>query len=85
MCLYDDISVMCINSLLVSMKWARSCSITGEGMNEGWVGNDGEVYFKYGHDALQWCIDRGYRDIDDAYADGIIYWTDWTEWEDDDS
>ena len=50
-------------------------------MNEGWVGNDGEVHFKYGHDALQWCIDRGYRDIDDAYADDVIYWT---EWEDDD-
>ena len=66
------------------MKWARSCSVTGEGMNEGWVGNDGEVYFKYGHDALQWCIDRGYRDVDDAYADDVIYWTDWTEWEDDD-
>jgi hypothetical protein len=29
----------------------------------------------------QWCIDRGYRDVDDAYADDVIYWT---EWEDDD-
>ncbi len=65
------------------MKYARQCSVTGEGMNEGWVGDDGCVYFKYGHDALQWCIDRGYRDIDDAYADDVIYWTDWTEWEDD--
>ena len=50
-------------------------------MNEGWVGNDGEVYFKYGHDVNQWCIDRVYRDVDDAYADDVIYWT---EWEDDD-
>jgi hypothetical protein len=33
------------------MRYARKCSVTGEGMNEGWVGNDGEVYFKYGHDA----------------------------------
>jgi hypothetical protein len=75
----DDISVMYVNSLSVSMKWARSCSVTGEGMNEGWVGNDGEVYFKYGHDALQWCIDRGYRDVDDAYADDVIYWTEWED------
>lgn len=71
------------DSFLCFMKYARQCSITGEGMNEGWVGDDGCVYFKYGHDALQWCIDRGYRDIDDAYADDVIYWTDWTEWEDD--
>lgn len=61
------------------MKHARQCSVTGEGMNEGWVGDDGCVYFKYGHDALQWCIDRGYRDIDDAYADDVIYWTEWED------
>lgn len=73
------------NSFLCFMKYARQCSVTGEGMNEGWVGNDGEVYFKYANDALQWCIDRGYRDIDDAYADDVIYWTDWTEWEEDDN
>lgn len=29
------------------MKYARECSITGEGMNQGWVGDDGCFYFKY--------------------------------------
>jgi hypothetical protein len=51
------------------MKYARECSITGEGMNQGWVGDDGCVYFKYEKDARKWCVSRGYRDIDDAYAD----------------
>ena len=50
-------------------------------MNEGWVGDDGCFYFKYEHDANQWCISRGYRDIDDAYADDVCYYT---EWEDED-
>jgi len=60
-----------------NVVYARKCDITGEGMNEGWVANDGEMHFKYEADALQWCIDNGYRDIDDAYADDVIYWTEW--------
>ena len=63
------------------MKYARECSITGEGMNEGWVGDDGCFYFKYEKDAKQWCISRGYRDIDDAYADDVIYYTEWDEFD----
>jgi len=50
-------------------------------MNQGWVGDDGCVYFKYEKDALQWCIGRGYRDIDDAYVDDVIYYTEWEEYE----
>jgi hypothetical protein len=65
------------------MKYARECSITGEGMNQGWVGDDGCVYFKYEKDALQWCIGRGYRDIDDAYVDDVIYYTEWEDVEQD--
>ena len=83
MYLDDGISVRYVNSLSVSMKWARSCSITGEGMNQGWVGDDGCVYFKYEKDARKWCVGRGYRDIDDAYADDVIYYTEWEEFEPD--
>ena len=36
------------------MKYARKCSITGEGMNEGWLQGDGEQYFKYEKDVISW-------------------------------
>ncbi len=35
-------------------KYARQCSVTEEGMNEGWVAYDGEYYFKYAKDAVDW-------------------------------
>lgn len=66
----------------IELVYARKCDITGEGMNEGWYSEGCGMHFKYEADALQWCIDNGYRDIDDAYADDVIYWT---EWEDDDN
>lgn len=81
MYLDDGISVVYVSSLPVSMKWARNCSITGEGMNQGWVGDDGCFYFKYEKDAHKWCVSRGYRDIDDAYADDVIYYTEWDEFD----
>jgi hypothetical protein len=55
----------------------RICSITGEQMVEGWVANDGEHYFKYEKDALAWCISQEYEDIQSAYNDDVIYWTEW--------
>lgn len=58
-------------------KFAAKCSITGEGMNEGWVAYDGEMYFANEEDALDWCIENGYEDIQEAYDDEVIYWTDW--------
>lgn len=67
----------------IELVYARKCDITGEGMNEGWVVNDGEMHFKYEADALQWCIENGYRDIDDAYSNDVIYWTEWEEDNDD--
>lgn len=36
--------------------WARQCSITGEGMNEGWCWGDGEFYTKYEKDTLAECV-----------------------------
>ena len=46
-------------------------------MREGWVVNDGELYFKYEKDALAWCIANEYEDIQSAYNDDVIYWTEW--------
>ena len=37
------------------MKHARQCSITGEGMNEGWVWGDGVFYTKQEKDTLAEC------------------------------
>jgi hypothetical protein len=62
-------------------KFARQCSVTGEGMNEGWVFGDGDKYAKYEHDAWGIASDYGYESIDDAYNDDACYWT---EWEDED-
>jgi glucan-binding YG repeat protein len=35
-------------------NYARKCDITGEGMNEGWVADNGEMYFANEEDALQY-------------------------------
>ena len=59
--------------------FARQCSATGEGMNEGWVGFWGGVYFKYEQDALNWCQSNGYKDIDDAYDKEALYYTEWED------
>ena len=43
------------------MKYARKCSITGEGMNVGWVWGDGIFYTKHEKDTLAECrTDRKY-------------------------
>jgi len=65
-------------------KYARKCSITGEGMNEGWYAEGCGMYFANEEDALQWCIENDYKDIQEAYDDGSIYWTDWYDEEEDD-
>lgn len=36
------------------MKYARQCSVTGEGMNAGWVGYDGDIYIKHQCDVIAW-------------------------------
>lgn len=63
-------------------KIARQCSVTGEGMNEGWVFGDGEEYAKYEADALKLAKQYGYDSLEDAYEDDGGYWTSW-EVEDD--
>ena len=65
------------------MKYARKCSITGEGMNEGWLQGDGERYFKYEKDVIEWL--KGWYGIDlnddelleNAVEEDILFWTEW--------
>ena len=63
------------------MKYARQCSITNEGMNEGWCFGDGEEYAKYESDAIKMAKEWGYDSIDEAYNEDACYWS---EWEDED-
>jgi hypothetical protein len=72
-------------------KFARKCSATGNGMNEGYVVNDGEEYFYEESDLIKWL--RG-RDSDsialsdefllkEAYDLEEYYWTQWDECDED--
>jgi len=60
-------------------RFARVCSVTGCGMNEGWVVCDGVIYFSNEEDAIKWCTDNGYASIDEAYEDDAIYYTAWED------
>jgi hypothetical protein len=73
-------------------KFARKCSITGEGMNEGFVIGDGDFYIKYEKDLITFLRDNNEfpREneslsddfiMDEAYNLGEYYYT---EWEDED-
>ena len=66
-----------------SIKAPRYCSVTEEPMFEGWCVQDGEYYFKYAPDALQCAKDAGYADLEEAYEDGFMYYTDWVDIPDD--
>ena len=65
--------------------FARICSVTGEGMNEGYVFEDGEMYFKYEKDLIAFLRQReGNNDLsdeyllDEAYELEEYYYTSWT-------
>jgi hypothetical protein len=73
-------------------KFARQCSVTGEGMNEGYVIGDGDFYIKYEKDLITFLRDNNEfpREneslsddfiMDEAYNLGEYYYT---EWEDED-
>lgn len=77
----------------MNKNYARQCSLTGEGMNSGWVFGDGELYIKHEKDVLYYLREHGGdyqleglgRPADDllqaAFELDICYWT---EWEDED-
>lgn len=66
-------------------KFARTCDVTGEGMNEGWCWGDGMFYSKYKQDTInelrKECLEQ--EDLSDdellewACEEDILYWTEW--------
>jgi hypothetical protein len=58
-------------------KFARKCSVTGEGMNEGHVFRDGEMYFSTDELAQTHMQILGCKSVKEAYKAGEIYYTDW--------
>jgi len=69
------------------MKYARQCSITGEGMNEGYLVND-DTYVKYEADLIKlirsWNVDE-YNELSDEFILNEAYDNEeyfWTAWED---
>jgi hypothetical protein len=65
-------------------KFARQCSITGEGMNEGYVYFDGEMYFKYEKDFVMFLKYQNEPLSDEfilseSYDNGEYYYTEWED------
>ncbi len=56
-------------------KFARKCSVTGVGMNEGWCYEDGEAYYSTEEIAEKAMIEKGYESLQNALDCGVIYWT----------
>ena len=63
----------------VTESFARICSATNEGMNEGFCFGDGDRYFKNEEDALKYAIEIGYESLEEAYDDEAYYFTDWEQ------
>lgn len=71
--------------------YAKKCSITGEGMDEGFVveGSKEIMYFKYDKDLIKYLREHGdevYNDASDDFILGESYengWHHWTDWIDD--
>jgi cell wall assembly regulator SMI1 len=71
-------------------RFARKCSVTGKGINEGYCVNDGEFYFSQESQLVKFLRDRDSEDMSHLSDDFILkeaydleeYY--WTEWEDGD-
>jgi len=68
------------------MKYARRCDITGEGMNEGYIVDEGMMHVKYEKDLIalirSWGVDENSELSDDfilseSYENEEYYWTEW--------
>ena len=79
-------------------KFARRCDTTGRGMNEGYVVNDGELYFSKEEHLLEHLRTLGWEDADGNrsqdltddedileffYNEDYSYYTEWEEIDDD--
>jgi len=58
---------------------ARKCSIAGKEMKNGWVVLEGEMYIADEKDVLEYIKKVGYKDIEEAFDEGYIYWTQWID------
>jgi hypothetical protein len=67
-------------------KFARKCSATGKGINEGYCVNDGDFYFSEESQLVEWLRDRdvdGTNELSDefilkeAYDLEEYYYTEW--------
>jgi len=59
--------------------FARICSVTGCGIWDGWVFNDGDFYAADEQSAEKMARILGYKDTQEAYDKNACYWTDWAE------
>lgn len=58
--------------------YPRVCSVTGEGMYEGFVIGDGNEYVKYEEDLFP-LLKPYYTTLEEAATDEAYYWTEWME------
>lgn len=68
--------------------YPRVCSVTGDGMYEGFVWNDGEMHFAYEKDLIKHIkslndeTDKGLSNeelLEKSYEEGHHYYTEWEE------
>lgn len=58
-------------------RFARICSATNEGMNEGYLFEENLMYFINKEDAERFALEQGYADLDEAYDEGAYCYTEW--------
>jgi len=77
-------------NIFIMEYFARTCSVTGEGMNEGWCWGDGSFYTK-DKDVTIKELRTDYPEHSDLSDDDLLTWAVededilyWTEWYDED-
>ena len=70
-------------------KFARKCDATGQGMNQGYVVGDGELYFSEKKHLVDWIRSRGGMDglsdefiLTESYINDEYYYTEWGRYRD---
>ncbi|WP_412464175.1 hypothetical protein [Flavobacterium mekongense] len=66
-------------------KFARKSSVTGKGMNEGYVFEMHGFYCEEENEARDKAMELGYNSLEEAYKDEAYYWTQWEEIEEDEN
>lgn len=69
---------ICLSELLEKgNRYPRKNSITGKGMTEGYIFNDGDFYCETKTHALHYAKENGYKTLEESYNDGFSYHTEW--------